>query len=335
MGDWLKDFDALHEHPHHGFFESTYEGKKLHYWKKLPPKGTPIKAILVYQHGIHGHSLMGMKCRDGRYTEMALRSRAMTAAGIAVYAHDQLGHGFSEGARFYIPNGDWTINRNDLVKFARLAAADKAHDENTPLFLSGDSYGGCLAFHASHVLQEDTTETPIKTFKGCALNCPALAGDMPAAPVVWFLRYGLAPFIPTWTPFFMPHPISADRIWKEEEVRAHSVNPENRRGLSNGGVPFCLGTAVGLVDALQASNELFSTFRMPFHINHGNEDHGVPISGSQLLMEQSLTPQDKKELNVVEGGYHALLCELDAEKTIQHEIDWILKMINATETTKE
>jgi len=168
---------------------------------------------------------------DGRYFDMALRIRMMNAEGYAVYAHDQLGHGFSEGERFYIPN--WTINRDDLIRFVRLASNE--HAEGIPIFLSGDSYGGCLAFHAAHVLYEAKQ----KDFLGCALNCPAIEGDLPPLPILWFLRYILAPMFPTWTPFFMPHPITSERTWKEVEPRAYYSNPKNMHGLSRGGIVSC------------------------------------------------------------------------------------------------
>mmetsp|Transcript_35433 Transcript_35433/g.38346 ORF Transcript_35433/g.38346 Transcript_35433/m.38346 type:complete len:346 (-) Transcript_35433:348-1385(-) len=317
--NWLQEKDILFNDPRHDFFESCYERKRLHYRINLPPVGTPIRAIVVWQHGIHGQSGFGMRCAEGRFTDMAKRVRMMNAKGYAIYAHDQLGHGFSEGERFYIPN--WTINRDDLVRFVRLVA-DK-HAEGTPIFLSGDSYGGCLAFHATHVLYEGKQ----KDLLGCALNCPAIEGDLPALPVLWFLRYILAPLFATRTPFFMPHPITNERIWKEVEPRDYYSNPKNIRGLSKSGSPFCLGTAVGLVSAMEVAQEIIPSFRAPFHINHGSNDHGVPLSGSQRLLNFSKTKRVDKELNVVVDGYHGLFSQLDADETMKHEIEWIEKMI--------
>ncbi len=320
---WRQKKDVLFDNPEHGFFQSCYENKKLHYRKNLPPSGTPVKAIVIYQHGIHGQSGYGMQCKDGRYCDMALRIRMLNAKGYAVYAHDQLGHGFSEGHRFYIPNGDWRINRNDLVRFVKFVAAE--HPVGTPLFLNGDSYGGCLAFHASHMLQTNPALAP-KGFLGCSINCPAIDGDIPPWPVTFFLRYILAPLFPTWTPFFMPHPISPGRIWKEEEPRKYYT--KDTRGLSAGGVPFCLGTAVGLLGALECAQGLFTVFKAAFHINHGSEDAGVPFeNGSQKLYKLCKTPEDQKELKIIPGGYHGLFSQLDAEDLINNEIEWIEKRI--------
>lgn len=323
---WLEERDELFGNPEHGYFESSHEGKKLHYRKNLPPEGTPVRAILVYQHGIHGQSGFGTRCpSDGRYTDMAMRVRTMTSRGFVLYAHDQLGHGFSEGRRFYIPGGDWTVNRDDLVKFTGLAASE--HPEGTPLFLMGESYGGCLAFHASHALSESGTAPG--GFRGCALSCPALDGDIPAWPVKYFLMYVLKPMAPTWTPFFMPHPITAERIWKEKECREAMMDKTHEHGLSNNGVAFSLGTATGLVKAMEAAQALFADFSVPFHINHGSDDYGVPASGSQELFRLCKTPPAEKALNIVSGGYHALYSQLDAVETMNHEIEWIEKMIKA------
>jgi len=316
--------DVLFDNPQHGFFESCHDAKKLHYRKNLPPEGTPVRAIVVWQHGIHGQSGFGMKCSsDGRYCDHAMRVRMMNAKGFAVYAHDQLGHGFSEGERFYIPNGDFTVNRDDLIQFARMAADE--HPEGTPLILSGDSYGGCLAFHAAHVFQTQPEKRP-KGFLGCALNCPALAGDLPSWPVVYALRYILKPMFPLWTPFFMPHPVTAERTWKNDEARAYYAHNSNH-GLTKGGKPFCLGTADGLLNALQSAQELFPTFCVPFHINHGSDDYGVPASGSEELFKLSKTPESDKELNIISGGYHGLFSQLDAEETMRHQVDWIERRV--------
>ena len=186
----------------------------------------------------------------------------MGEAGIAVYSFDGLGHGFSEGTRFYIPDGRWQIYRDDLVAFCRMAGSDFGE---VPLFVSGDSFGGCLALHAAHYFQEHDAERPAN-FIGCSLNCPAIDADLPPKPVELLLRYGLAPFFPTWTPFFMPHPITSERIWRDLEVREYFSNPAEMHGLSTGGVPFCLGTAVGLLLSLKEAQHISNSFRLPFHI---------------------------------------------------------------------
>lgn len=322
---WRDAKDEMFHNNKHGFFESTYQGKQLHYRYNLPEKSKP-KAIMIWQHGIVGQSGFGMKYSgdDGRYTDYALRSRMLNEAGIAVYAHDALGHGFSEGTRFYIPNGRWTLNRDDFVAFTKLVASK--HEPGTPIFLAGDSYGGCLAIHAAKVFQD--SPDPNVNLKGICVNCPAIEGDLPPFPVIWFLSYGLAPFFPTWTPSFMPHPITAERVWKDEEPRAFFSDKEQMHGLSQGGVAFCLGTALGLLGALQAVQALIPDFELPFHINHGTEDKGVPIAGAEFMMDRAKTPIEDRHLNRIEGGYHALFSEPDAPKYIQSELAFMDKILS-------
>jgi len=48
---WLEKKDVLFDNPHHGYFESCHEGKKLHYRRNLP-SGKPVKAIIIFQHGM-------------------------------------------------------------------------------------------------------------------------------------------------------------------------------------------------------------------------------------------------------------------------------------------
>lgn len=321
--EWLKEKDELFDHPEHGWFESSFQKKKLHYRKNIPKDGN-VKAILVWQHGICGQSGFGMKTGE-RFTDHALRTRTFNQHGIAVYAADALGHGYSEGTRFYIPQGKWEINRDDLVKFCQIAAKEYP---DIPLIVSGDSYGGCLALHTAYYFQThpDPDQTP-NNFLGASLNCPSIEGDLPPKPVVWFLQYGLAPLWPKWTPFFMPHPITSERVWKEPEPRAYFSNKEEMHDLSRGGVSFCLGTAVGLLKSLQQAQIISYDFNVAFHISHGDQDYGIPLSGSQHLMEHCQTPAGDKCLNVIQGGYHGLFSQKDAEDIMNHELEWIQTMM--------
>ena len=328
---WLNEQEELFNRPQHGWFESTYKNKKLHYRKNIPNnKNGEVKGILVYHHGICGHSGFGMKLKNGQYTDQALRIRQMNNVGIAVYSFDALGHGFSEGARFYIPNGHWVYLRDDFIEFCKLATSDYP---NVPMFVSGDSFGGCLALHTAYYFQMNDDERP-NTFVGCCLNCPSIQADLPPKPVELFLRYCLAPIFPKWTPFFMPHPITSERIWKNAEAREYFSNPDKMHDLARGGVPFCLGTAVGLLKSLKEAQRISKKFNLPFHISHGDEDYGVPLSGSQHLYDVSLTPNDKKSLNVVAGGYHGLFSQEDAKDILDHEIQWIQERIEEFEMKK-
>lgn len=319
----LKEIEERFNYPEHGFFsEGTHDNKKLHYRKYVPSEGKKLKAIVIYAHGIHAQGGYGMKKSNGKYTQLGIRSRAYPKAGFGLYVPDMLGHGFSEGHRFYVP--DYKTNRDDLLAFVKHVALDL--HPGVPVFLSGESYGGCLTLHVARCLQ-DSDELDKTNVKGVVLNCPAIVGDLPPRPVVWFLRYGLAPFFPRWTPSFMPHPISADRIWKEEEPRTFHSDKSRMYGLTYGGYPFCLGTAVALLVALQEAREkaIPGLDCKSLLVHHGTSDYGVKIEGSDYLMEHCNT-QDKK-LVKVEDGYHDLFSGDDAEERVQEQLEWMEKRL--------
>lgn len=90
----------------HGWFEST-NGLQLHY-RKFLPKGKS-KGVVVFQHGIQTHSGKSFVLEDsGRKLNMALHSAELIKAGYALYSLDMLGHGYSEGDRWYVP--DWQVS---------------------------------------------------------------------------------------------------------------------------------------------------------------------------------------------------------------------------------
>jgi len=362
----IKDIDEISGSPNHGFFQ-TSQGK-LHFRSYLPNNTDDIKAVCVWQHGIQAHSAVGMKLSssiedDGgennnnneeddmnRYTNIGLISRKLMSRNIALYAPDMLGHGFSEGTRFYIPNGKYEINRDHFDNFARYVATQH---EGIPLFLMGDSYGGCLALHVAKLWQQqlssvrdDTTKEedgimkeqpnnrisklPPKQFHGVCISAPAIVGDMPPLPVRMFLQYVLAPLIPTIRPFFMPNPIPPERIWKIEEVRKNNSSPEVRElGLSAGAVPFRLGTALGLLKAMEhVRNQVIPGLNVPFSVCHGNEDWGVKKEGSELLLKICDTKEEDRDVRFVDGGYHDLMSDPTRVENIEFHIRFIEQRIS-------
>jgi len=264
----------------------------------------------------------------GHYTNMGLIARALTQAGYVLYAMDLLGHGFSEGERFYIPRGDYTIHFNDLDAFVRFAISDyhaSPSSSTLPFFLMGDSYGGTLALHVARKWQDYPTDAPSSTnFAGLVLASPGILADLPPLVVVWFLRYGLAPFFPKWTPFFMPDPLPAELNWKEEAVRlTYTSDTEKKRGLM-ADKPFSLGTALGLLRATEdLQKDVIKGLAIPFAVAHGTLDEAVPIAGTDLLLEQCVTKPEDRAVKRVVGAFHDLLSEQDRQETMQFFIDWM------------
>lgn len=304
-----------------GWFDSSFPDTKLFY-RKFLPAGKP-KAIVVFQHGIQTHSGNASVKKDGTKHQMALRAERMIKEGYALYALDMCGHGYSEGTRWFIGDS-YKKNVDDLVNFVNLAAS--FHEDKVPLFISGESFGGTLVIHAARRFQDNPESGPA-TFDSAILLCPAVIGDLPPYPIYFVLRYMLAPAFPRWVPFFMPNPVSAERIWRDPEVLAYKTAPRRKEMCMDGsGKPFRLGTAVQMLRALDdARTTAIPGFKVPFCLIHGTNDHAVPIEGSDFLDQKAATPAGDKVYLKVQGGYHDLLSdpEGNAETTIQTSLAWI------------
>lgn len=178
---------ALPECQEHGWFESN--GAQLHY-RKFMPRDKP-KGVVVYQHGILAHTGNAFVLKNGRKVNGALMADSFIKEGYALYSLDMLGHGFSEGLRWFVL--DWKVNRDDLDNFARFAASE---NPTVPLFLFGESYGSTTVLHLARKWQ-DNKSFP-ETFAGIITNAPAVVAEMPPYPIVFTLRYILAPLFPRW-----------------------------------------------------------------------------------------------------------------------------------------
>jgi alpha-beta hydrolase superfamily lysophospholipase len=334
----------------HGWFPSSFEGKQLHYRKFLPASNAKPKAIIVYHHGIQAHSGAAWIVKNGRKLSLAAQiDYYVTKNGFALYAMDQLGHGYSEGRRMFV--SDYHLAVKDLVTLTQLAASQHQHDSESsttpppPLFLTGHSFGGCLALHVTHFFKSNPAETP-PSFAGLVLFAPAIIGDLPPPPVTYLLRYVLAPYFPTWTPFFMPNTVSSHRIWRDPEVLALHTDPRYlQMGLEKAGTPFTLGTAVQLLNGVEdvrhivipglaaaaaaATTEGTATInRIPICIVHGTCDYGVPCEGTDFLEKQYAAScpsyQDILKVLRVEGAYH----DLFADPAMEETMDFVLQFLH-------
>jgi len=317
----LKKMDEILLNPTHGFY-STSSGEKLHYLKYLPQGRAKPKAICVLQHGIGSFCGRGCKLSEERYTGTALLARMLTKNDFALYAPDLLGHGFAEGRRFYIPQGNWSINRDNLESFSTFVSSE--HEEGTPLFIMGESYGGCLAIHVARMWQNNPEKAP-SGFRGICLISPAIIGDLPPQIVVFILRYFFATIAPRWRPFFMPNPVNPERIWKDDQVKALNTSERSiSMGLHHGGQKFRLGTAIGLLSAMEdVRQNSIPGLTIPFAVAHGTDDAAVPIEGTEYLLDKAETPKKDRAFNRVVGGYHDIMSERNADKTVQFLIDWM------------
>jgi alpha-beta hydrolase superfamily lysophospholipase len=120
----------------------------------------------------------------------------------------------------------------------------------------------------------------------------------------------------------MQNPVSADRIWSDKEVLENQTNPRYlSMGLTAGGLPFRLGTAVQLLTATEkVRSDAIPRLNVPYCAVHGTHDVAVPISGTDFLEEKAMTPAEDRVIHRIEGAYHDLLGEPCAEDTTKYLI---------------
>ncbi|MBJ6362818.1 alpha/beta hydrolase [Paenibacillus sp. GCM10012307] len=129
--------------------------------RQWQPEFEPFKGVICLIHGMGEHS--------GRYYGVA---EAMTAAGYVVLAHDQRGHGRSEGKRGH---ADVKHLADDA---ALLVALAERLEPQLPRFLYGHSMGGNVALSCVLRYKPD--------IQGLILTSPWLRlAFVPPAPKVW------------------------------------------------------------------------------------------------------------------------------------------------------
>jgi len=141
--------------------------------------------------------------------------------------------------------------------------------------------------------------------------------------VVFILRYLLRPLRPKWTPFFMPNPVSPDRIWRDPEALAIREDVRYKEILIDGsGKPFSLGTGTNLLGATEAIRKLIPGLSVPFCVCHGTKDEAVKIEGTDYLMDSAATPKADRACLRVDGAYHDLLGDPSAEEVMKFIVEW-------------
>ena len=120
-----------------------------------------------------------------------------------------------------------------------------------------------------------------------------------------------------------------DRIWRDERAKAWFSGEEyTKHGLDEGGKKLLLGTALGVVVAMEnVCKEVIPNFSSPFCIIHGTDDDGVPITGSEFMMKTATTPEEDKELHPLEGTRHDTLSDPRAEEAMGHWVNFLKRRL--------
>ena len=259
-------------------------------------KSAPIRGVLALIHGLGEHS--------GRYRHVV---KALTAAGYAVFAFDNQGHGRSEGQRGHIDR--WQDYRNNTRAFLQLV---RQQEPAAPLFLMGHSLGGLIVL--DYVLRD--SQTP-------PFQALGVQGMVVSAPPI-------QPFNST---------ASTARIALARLLSGLLPRLTLRMGLDKSGLSRCQEVADQIADdplvhsyvTLRWGTETLNTIQwvkahidqlqLPILLIHGEADPIIAPAGSQQIFQQIRTPD--KTLNLYPGSYHEPHNDLDAKVVVADLVEWL------------
>jgi len=323
-----------------GYFQAPSE-HRLHVRAVMPPgdaDARTAKAVLLYCHGLNSHV-------NGKVWN-ELYDRIAGEGGIALFAVDIMGHGYSEGTRNFVP--DWGAVFEDLEAFveALMGTADppptsaefnpgvSGHTlsrlRQLPIFVTGTSLGGMIGMYVSQRLQNNPCLE--QKFKGAVFCCPALVVDLPPQPVQILLRNVVVPLFRTRQ---MPSAVSSSSksvaSWafdlsdpKQKEIAEMEIRdcafryPDHALGWQQG---MLWGTAGAFSNVYSHLDEDMQEVEFPFLLIHDREDKICFFSGSEKLME--LSPSTDKTLREIDAGGRHCVPVVVQDQYLQMLLTWI------------
>lgn len=263
-----------------------------------------VRGVLVLVHGLGEHS--------GRYCSVI---QALTAAGYAVFAFDNQGHGKSEGQRGHIDS--WQNYRDNTAAFLQLV---RQQEPTAPLFLMGHSLGGLIVldwvlqkahaadFQALNILGLVVSAPPISPSEGTAsqvriMLARLLSGLFPRLS----LKMGLAEC-----------GLSRDQNIADQLAQDPLIHPY---------VTLRWGTeTLNTIDWVKSH---IHQLQMPILLTHGEADPIIDVAGSREIFQQIGT--DRKTLKIYPGSYHEPHNDLDSRLVVRDLIHWMSTQMSAQE----
>jgi alpha-beta hydrolase superfamily lysophospholipase len=213
-----------------------------------------------------------------------------------VVALDVEGHGRSSGTSGLLP--DLQVVASDIVS---LLVQTRARFPGLPIFLMGNSMGGCSALLAALAAQRSSAHSHL--LSGLVLQCPLIRFAKPPPQAFRVLVYVLARLLPA-----MPIPGGhmPGRGGSKDVLGASVLARMQRDELVYTG-RLRLGTAMALDSGATSLAKSLHQLSIPFLVQHGSADALVAFSGSELLAERAASID--KQLLRYEGASHNLLSE--------------------------
>jgi acylglycerol lipase len=275
-------------------------GLKLYEQAWRPEKAPRAAVVLV--HGLKDHS--------SRYRDMGV---TFAHRGLALYAFDLRGHGYSEGVRDHIDSLDNAVA--DLETFVKIV---RDRQPGKPLFLLGQGFGASLAG-----VYAVRTKTPIA---GVILSAPPLRGDVKRSERVGTRAAAI------FGPRTHQLQIDLDKWSSDREVVAALKNDP----LVYDGQP----TASTAGEVLRASDEVqgkAESLKVPLLVLFGSADVVASPERGRALHDHAATSD--KTFQLYEGLYHDLFHEPRRDEVIGDVVSWVgaeaVKAAQAAEAAKQ
>jgi alpha-beta hydrolase superfamily lysophospholipase len=249
-----------------GFFRNAQNLQIYH--QSWLPEDEPT-AVLMLIHGLAEHS--------GRYSNVVNHFVPM---GYAIYSHDHIGHGKSEGTRLYVERFQDFLN--PLKTYYEMIAS---RHPGKPIFLAGHSMGGLIS--ATYLLDHQDS------FTGAILSGPSVKAPDHISPAIITAGKFLSKVIPK----FGLMQLESDGISRDPAVvQAYIRDPL---------VSTRKMTARLAAELLNAMNRIAleaNKISLPILIVHGGSDKLVEPEGSRLFYNRIQSTD--KTIRIYDGLYH-------------------------------
>lgn len=262
-------------------------GLKLFEQSWRPDK--PPRAVVVLVHGLKDHS--------SRYRDLGIH---LAYRGVAVYAFDLRGHGYSEGVRDHIDSLD-----NAVTDVEALVTLVRDRQPGKPIYLVGQGFGASLA--AVYAARKADPKSPVA---GLVLSAPPLRGNVKRSERVG--TRAAAIFSPR------THQLEIDLAkWSSDPsvVAAWRTDP-----LVYDGQP----TASTAGEVLRASDELqkrAGELKLPLLVMFGSADVVASADQGKALVEHAGATD--KNFQLYEGLFHDLFREPRRSEVIGDVLTWV------------
>jgi alpha-beta hydrolase superfamily lysophospholipase len=251
-----------------------------------------VAAVLVV-HGFGEHA--------GRH---AKTMRSWAARGIAAYAYDHRGHGYSPGDRAVVTRFDDLVD--DATAMRRRVCAEHP---GLPLFLFGVSMGGVVATRSAQ-RQSDG-------LRGVVLLAPGFAVAEHIPPFVRSILRNVRRIAPG----LRLQPLKFSALSRDPAVgEAYRRDPLTYHGA----IPLTSGTEI--VDAGEAAVADAPGYEVPTLLLQGDADKIVFPIGATRFVRAAANNRDLT-LELVNGGYHELFNDPGGDLFAAGAADWMLARV--------